>query len=387
MLTSIKQRVTRFLVVAVILLLVTCLVSVISYSKYTRGLYELLAFFLIVDLAVALRGAWRDAATVVATVVFGLSALELGCAATEPNSSIETRGFSTSRPVLGWGPSTPGSYHGYRTGAGGSLIYDADYTIDENLLRATVSARTGPTAAFFGDSFTFGQGLSNAQTLPQVFADLSDRKMRVLNFGFPGYGPQQFLRALETGLFDQLLTDAKIFVYQTAAWHAERSSCLAGFMTRAARYELRDGEPVYVGACATGMQRVLRDIFVSGAAYHRFVQPFANALGQQDIELYIAELRRSAELVKQKYGVRLIVLYLSEGDDYLQKTGFTDAMIIQRLKQDGMDVVDGTLNPQAFPPGTQFRIPGDGHPTAIADRARAELLRDFFATRTASVSD
>jgi hypothetical protein len=384
---ALRGRLAKLLLIPVVLILIACLVGIAPYSKYTRGLYEFLVFLLIVDLAVACRGMWRDAGTFIATLAFGLAVLELGCAAVEPiNTSVESKGFSKSQPVLGWGPSAPGLYHGSRTGPGGAMVYNADYTIDDNLLRRTTSASTGPSTAFFGDSMTFGQGLSDAEPLPQAFADLAGRKMRVLNFGFPGYGPQQFLRPLETGLFDPLLADTKVFIYETAAWHAERSSCLAGHMVRAARYEMRDGKLTYVGDCAEGMNRVLREIFVNGAAYRRFVQPFANALGPKDIELYIAELQRSAELIKQKYDARLIVLYLSEGDDYLSKTGFTDATIVQGLKQAGIDVVDATLKPKDFPPGTEFRIPGDGHPTAVANRARAALLQNFLARRGTTVA-
>ncbi len=313
-----------------------------------------------------------------AALTFGFAALELGSAAFEANPSVETRGFSVSRPGLGWGPSAPGVYHGKRVGSDGALIYDAGYTIDDHLLRRTISAAGRPTVAFFGDSMTFGQGLSDSETLPQAYADLAGRNTRVLNFGFPGYGPQQFLRALETDLFTPLLSDAKIFVYETAAWHAERSSCVAGHMVRAARYELRDGEPVFVGACAEGLSRVFREIFVNGAASRRFVRPFAGAAGAADVELYIAELRRSAELVKQKYGARLIVLYLSEGDAYLAKSGFTDAMIKTRLQHSGIELVDATLSPDDFPPGTLLRIPGDGHPTALANRAYTALLQNFL---------
>ncbi len=379
-----RRRLVIFIIVPAVVLSGAYFISSIPYLKYTRGIYQFLAFVLVADLAVALKGRWRDAVTVVATTLFGLAATELVCAGLEADPSVETRGFSISRPVLGWGPSAPGIYHGRRTGPGGALIYDSDYTIGDRLLRRTLSAPAGPTVAFFGDSMTFGQGLADSETLPQVYADLTGRKTRVLNFGFPGYGPQQFLRPLETGLFDPLLSDTKIFVYETAAWHAERSSCLAGFMVRAPRYELRNGKPVFVGACAEGLARVWREIFVDGAAFRRFIRPIETAVGPADIELYLAELRRCAELVKQKYGARLVILYLGGNDKYLAKSGFTDAMIEDRLRRSGIDLIDATLSPKDFPPGTLLAIPGDGHPTAIANRARAALLQHFLAVASAS---
>ncbi len=382
--STVRRRLTIYFFIPFVLVLAAYFLSVASYSKYTRGLYEFLAFLLLADLAVGLRGGWRNAATVVAATVFGLAAIELTSAAMEKDQPVDPRGFSTSRAVLGWGPSAPGVYHSTRVGPGGAFIYDVDYTIDDHLLRRTTSGSAGPSVAFFGDSMMFGQGLADSETLPQAYADLTGRKTRVLNFGFPGYGPQQMLRAVETGLFDPLLWDTKTFVILTVGWHVGRASCRDGFMARAPRYELHDGRLVFVGACAEGLSRIWDDVFVSSASFRRFARPIAEAVTRADVEIYLAELRRSAELVKQNYGARLIVLYLSESDPYLAKSGFTDAMIEARLRQAGVEVVDATLSPKDFPPGTSLTIPGDGHPSAIADRARAALLKDYLAKPAAA---
>jgi hypothetical protein len=375
---KVRRQVVVFVLVPIVVFAAAYLVTAIAYSKYTRALYEFLAFLLVADLAVGLRGSWRNAATVVAATIFGLAAIELASAAMEADLALAPRSFETTVPILGWGPSAPGVYHSTRMGQGGVLIYSVDYTIDAHLLRRTLSGTGGPSVAFFGDSFMFGQGLSDSETLPQDYADLTGRKTRVLNFGFPGYGPQQFLRALETGRFDPLLTDTKLFVYLTAAWHAGRASCRDDFMARAPRYELRGDEPVFVGPCRHGLVRFLQDAFLSSASFRRFLR-IADSVGREDVEIYLAEFRRCAELVKQKYGGRLIVVYISGNAPYLAKSGFTDTRIKERLRQSGIEVVDATLAAKEFPPGTLLSIPGDGHPSAIADRARAKLLKDYLA--------
>lgn len=381
-----RNRLVVFVLAPVLLGALAIGVTIAPYSKYTRGFYLIIICALAADLAIGLRGIWRNAATIIVATLLGLAAIELTCAALEPPAPSYARGFSTSRPVLGWGPSAPGVYHSTRLGVDGSRIYDVTYTIDDHLLRKTQSADAGPAVAFFGDSMTFGEGLPDSDTLPQAFADLTGRSERVLNFGFPGYGPQHLLRPLETDLFAPLLKDAKIFVYETAAWHLPRSSCLDDFVARAPRYELHDGVAVFSGPCVKGWKRALHDAVMASATFRRLVRPIASAVRPKDVTLYVAEFKRSAELIKEKYGGRLIVLYLPDGTHYLakSKSGFTDVMIEDALKQAGIDVVDATLSPKDFPPGTQFAIPGDGHPTAIANRARAAMLKDYIESRTAS---
>ena len=370
-----QRRLITFLLVPAVLVLIAYYVTTIPYFKYTRGIYEFLVFLLLVDLAVAVPAKLRDVVTPIAVIIFGAAVIEIGCEATAGNSDIETRGFSTSDAILGWRPSAPGIYHGEKESSNGGFIYTTDYSIDAHLLRRTVSAPDGRPVAFFGDSMTFGQGLADSETLPQTYADLSGRKVPVYNFAFPGYGPQQFLRALETGMYDPMLSGASVFVYLTAGWHVERAACTPGFMARAPRYVLLEDEPVFIGACAEGLSRIWADVFVASATYHRFVEPLIKP-SATDVDIYLAELRRAAELVKQRYGARLLVLYMSESDALLKKSGFTDALIKTRLQQSGIEVVDATLHESDFPPGTVLKFPEDGQPTAIANHARAALLRD-----------
>ena len=123
-------------IVPVSLVLVAYGVTVLPYVKYTRGIYELLVFLLVADLAVALPGRWRDATVCIASLIFGLAAIELISAFLSHNISTDTRGFSVARAELGWGPAAPGVYRGFKKNADGSTIYDVNYTIDRDLLRS-----------------------------------------------------------------------------------------------------------------------------------------------------------------------------------------------------------------------------------------------------------
>jgi hypothetical protein len=222
------------------------------YEHWSGVEYLALGFALAAYAAVVVRGRMRDGLIIVATILLGFAGIEAYSVAVEARPiDIRSRGYSAPNPILGWGPERPGVFHQTKLEAKArQVIYDVDYTIDEHLTRQVFAAKSGPTVAFFGDSMTFGTGVADASTLPQLLADRFDRKIRVLNLGFPGYGPQQLLRALETDRFDTLLGhETRLFIFQTAPWHAERSSCIAGFMLRAPRYEMVDGRATFSGTC------------------------------------------------------------------------------------------------------------------------------------------
>jgi hypothetical protein len=321
----------------------------------------------------------RDAVLVLSSIVLFLVGIEAYEVITNRRALANLpRDFADSRPILGWGPTKAGRFEAKKIDPKtGAVIYDRTYTIGDHLLRKTSSAERGPTIAFFGDSFMFGEGLSDDQTLPQIFSDLTDGKLHVLNFAFSGYGPQQFLRALEIRMYDDLLRDARLFVFETAAWHAERTACSPPFTLRAPRYVMKDGRPAYVGACAEGLTRFLREILGHSAAYRTLVQPAQGAPSRADIELYIAIVGRAVALAREIYHVPTLVLYLPYTTAYLEASGYTNEEIMRKLREAGAEVISGNINP-ADHPGLTIAIPGDGHPTGAANRLWAEMIKNWL---------
>jgi hypothetical protein len=90
-------------------------------------------------------------------------------------------------------------YRRAKTLPGGSQIYDVSYSIDAEGVSTTPAGKGSGAAPvfFFGDSFTFGEGVSNGQTLAAAFARVTEHG--TVNFGVPGYGPHHMLRMLELG--------------------------------------------------------------------------------------------------------------------------------------------------------------------------------------------
>jgi hypothetical protein len=344
--------------------------------------YLCLAAALAIYCAVRLRDRMRNISVLVTTLLLGLAVAEAYSVLTLARPlELQAQGYSVSRPILGWGPQHPGVFHNIKFAARTRrVIFDAHYTIDANLSRKVISAQSGPAVAFFGDSFTFGTGLDDRQTLPQIFSDLHGRKIGVFNFGFPGYGPQQFLRAIETDMFDPLLRRrVHLFVFEATSYLAVRASCRAGFMMRAPRYEMVDGRPVYRGACYQ-QWTVLNQLFANTSLYHKFVEPAFGGPTRSDIDLLVGILVQAAKLAHDKYGAPTLIVYSRNSDTYLRHSGLTEEGVIQRMRQAGLDVIDTTLDPKDFP-GTPLKIPGDGHPTGAANAARARLIDAYIQDR------
>lgn len=336
---------------------------------------------LLADIAWLTRGKLRDFFIILTSLAVGLIIIE-GVSDSmmhQTGGTLAPRGhWSPAEPIIGWGPQVVGRFHDYRIDSSGKTIYDANYTIDHNLLRQTLSCKKGPPVVFFGCSFTFGDGVNDNETLPQNFSDLLDRKLRVLNLGFTGYGPQQFLREEETGRFDKVIgPDPKLFVFLTAVWHAERTACKAYWTARAPRYVVKDDKVVYVGECnPRGPSRWFRDWLENTALYREFVEPYRRQLTHDDIELYIRITDAAVQLAKTKYNASTVILYLRSDASFFRGTGFTDDEIMQRLRQGGATVIDASLQKE---PPAKISIQGDGHPTPYANQLRASILKNYLA--------
>jgi hypothetical protein len=341
-----------------------------------------LAFSWLAYLASLARGKFRDGLVVLCSLVLGIAALEVMAAKLEAAPpAVVGKGFFAYKPEVGWGAAGPGTYPARRVvPRTGDVIFDVTYTIDRLLLRKTVSSHEGPTIAFFGDSFTFGEGVNDEVTTPQAFADLTDHRLRVLNLGFPGYGPNQVLRALETGAFDAALgSRVALIVLTTAPWHAERTACKPTFTLHAPRYRLHGDGIRHSGACSDGPNLVLREWIQNTALYRTAIEPYRQKVDQGDVELYIRIVLATVDLARKKYGAGMLIPYLPVGDEYLRGAGFTDASIIERLRRGGAFVIDASLAKQVAE-GAVIEIPGDGHPTAFAHLARAQSIKAYLAS-------
>lgn len=158
----------------------------------------------------------------------------------------------------------PGAVCRSRKTVGDRVVYDVTYTMDEMGRRVTPAALDRPAShhlLFFGGSYTFGQGVDDAETFPNTAAEnLPD--WRVTNFGYPGHGPAHLLERLEDpDFFDAIPGDEIVLVYTFIPNHVRRvigSMRIATAWGRQSPYYAPgpDGELTRMGVVGSGRARL-----------------------------------------------------------------------------------------------------------------------------------
>lgn len=98
---------------------------------------------LLADATSLLRGRLRDVLLVITSFVSGLSGIEASVSWSAPeNLLVNTPGLSVPQPVIGWGPRHSGRFHARKIDPRtGTVVYDVEYTIDQNLCVRQIPAR------------------------------------------------------------------------------------------------------------------------------------------------------------------------------------------------------------------------------------------------------
>jgi hypothetical protein len=256
---------------------------------------------------------------------------------------------------------------------GDRLLYDVSYTVDAEGRRVTPMADPDQRSAyilFFGDSFTFGEGVNDAETMPAVVAQLAPH-YKSYNYGAGGYGPQHMLAQLqraemktEVGEDDGILVYTFIFEHIGRAIgamriHAQRGDVMPYY------YIDRQNNLVRQGDFASG--RPLVSVLYTAAGASQTLRFFnidlPPRLRAQDLEITARLLEESRDIYRQKFGSDqfLVVIY----------PGLGQPELLPYLQAAGIRYLDYSALPAAVEP--DFWL-GEGHPTAKAHKMVAEKL-------------
>ncbi len=264
----------------------------------------------------------------------------------------------------------------------GETVYDVTYTIDEQYARRTpdfASTKSEHELFFFGGSFVFGEGVEDDETLPSVVARLASDG-RVTNFGFPGHGPAQMLRRLESDapLGDGLRDDVTL-VYVFIPGHVRRVIGSMRVATSWGRnfpsYALNpDGEARFSGTFSEA--RPVLSKFYSLLSRERILKyygvdiPLRIRAEHLQLTARVIATARDRLLARFESDEFYVVLYPSNPRDE-----FSGREIIPYLDTVDVSYFDYT---ELFDDGEAYRLPHDDHPTPLAhEKLGTRLVRDL----------
>ena len=333
---------------------------------------------------------WRSGALLVAAVALSLALLDAFAGLLTPTAhgaglvrSVEPRWWPQPDPVLGFRPK-PDSTAVATATFNGQPVYHTTYHIDSEGGRAT--PRTPPGAdlyLFLGDSFMFGQGIKDDETLPWLFAEMGDGKVRTLNLSAPGNAPNHLVRAFEAGLLDRYIGQpVKAVIVWIIPAQLARTTGDGSWLGSSPRYELLDGKLVHTGSFTeyrfthpvAGLKHYLGELF-----------PFIAAIGEQQrqeeqLKLFVAMMARLQHYAREKLNAPLVVVYSWPdekvrglyGDSPIDQSMLVD--VIVQLRKMGIELVrvdDFTSGK----PDDKIMIPHDGHPTRYTNELIAAELK------------
>jgi hypothetical protein len=256
----------------------------------------------------------------------------------------------------------------------GSILYDVKYSIDARGLRKTLPTNNNGVV-FFGDSFVFGEGLNDEETMPQIYSSLSGQC--ALNFGVSGYGAHHMLRELEIGRLEALgVTRPQAIVYTILPhFHISRAAGLAPWDQKGPRYELIDGEAKYVGSfdeTRSLLDRTMSNSAVDAAVLKKYP---AAPDSEADRQRFLAIILKARKIAQEKYHAPFLLLLWNA---FLQENVRSNAeWLAQRLKENQLatlelSTVPGLENADSY-------IPVDFHPNGNGNTLLAHAVISFLA--------
>lgn len=279
--------------------------------------------------------------------------------------------------------STPEQFRSKSTVIGtGEVVYDVTYTLDRHGFRYTETGGPGAeTYLFFGDSFTFGEGLNEDQTIPAQFAKAMGGHVTPVNLGFGGFGPQDMLRLIETDGFVPAVTGPiKAAFYLAIADHSNRAVGAYPFNQGSPRYVFdSSGQLRFTGRYADRWEVRLLNQLDNWVGLPRLIAVSIrrhSAPDSERVELAAAIIARSVHLLRERHHVDLRVLLWDNPD-----TSDLEAALLRR--QIGATRLSDVVG-QLDRPGFRILPPYETHPSALADREIAQwLAREILASSKA----
>lgn len=253
-------------------------------------------------------------------------------------------------------------------------IFDVKYTFNASG-RRILPPNTGKPQfelMLFGCSFTFGHGLENEQTWPWLLAQKLGATWQLENYSFNGFGANQMLCFLEHNLVEQPDKKASFALFLAIKDHLRRNEFFATvphYILNANNMPVQQGQGKYIWLHK--LPSLLPGSQLATLASNLGTALILNWSANDAEKLYVAMLKRSAEILREKYKTELLVLLWPDLDNLalpLRDMGITT--INARKFLPDWDAGNG----QAY----QIAPPYEGHPNARAAAELAAGLANYF---------
>jgi hypothetical protein len=257
----------------------------------------------------------------------------------------------------------------------GALLYEAVYTIDKGI-RVTPFGVQGPPVFFLGDSFTFGEGVADDETIPAQFAKYSNRL--AYNFGGSGYGPHQILRMLEIRRPEEIAPGIKplLVVYTLIPHHVERAAGRSPWDTTGPLYNVVNGKLEHCGpfnACKSDSDTPAGNI---GSRIRKLIPSFGSTEEVDRIRV-LEIIKKVREISQAAYGAPLLIVLWDRMPGLTRVDIGRADWLRKQLQELGIPtIVVSQLSPA--PTGDSFFYPpDDNHPKARAYEVVGKAIAEF----------
>lgn len=191
------------------------------------------------------------------------------------------------------------------------VLFDVHYGYNASGLRQLpkMSIDSRNNLAIFGCSYAFGHGLEDEQTWAWQLANMLGYDWKIENYASNGYSPAQMLCLLENNLIVAPTTEYKFAIFLAIEHQLRRNE----FFPLHPHYELdENGEAIRNGTQAYVWITNLPNLFNGFQLVREFSRIVSESVVKKENEkmlaLYLAMLKQSSRLLREKYATTLTVL-------------------------------------------------------------------------------
>ena len=296
---------------------------------------------------------------------------------TSKNISIESNLEYSYDSFIGYKPKKNFKYY-ERKFFDNKTILDVVYSINNEGFRftGTETINSSKCLVFYGGSITFGQSLNDKDTLPYMLGNYFNENIKIFNFGFNGYGPHQFLSYLDH--FENLSffkCKKTIFIYSYISDHVGRVVGKRSWGAKSPRYIEDNNRLIFSGLFSDYPFKLVMKVRNNwnSSKFLRIIYNFEN-VNINDEKLFVKVLKNIEQRLFQKFKDPIFI-YVHWNDEILKVKNIQNYQfsLIQNFLslRNTIDLKDVLIDQTK----EYFNnIPGDFHPTKIANATIAKFL-------------